>query len=61
MKNIFITGANGVLGSRIASELLLNTPTHITCLIRAKSHEEGFQRIKKQQPTHINIQHQLYN
>jgi len=45
-KNILLTGATGFLGVYILSELLKNQENTIYCLVRAKSQEEGKERVK---------------
>lgn len=44
--NAFLTGATGVLGIYLLSELLINTDYQIYCLVRGKNEKEGLDRIK---------------
>lgn len=44
--NVFLTGATGVLGTYLLSELLSNGKDKIYCLVRGKNEEEGLNRIK---------------
>lgn len=46
--HVFLTGATGVLGRHLLSELLINTNDKIYCLVRGKPGEEGLNRIKNQ-------------
>ncbi|HEU5382935.1 MAG TPA: amino acid adenylation domain-containing protein [Ktedonobacteraceae bacterium] len=45
-QQIFLTSATGLLGSTLLVELLQRTGAQITCLVRARDADEGFQRIK---------------
>ncbi|HMY06620.1 MAG TPA: SDR family oxidoreductase, partial [Accumulibacter sp.] len=40
MKHYFITGATGAIGSALVPELLADSTTQVTLLLRAKSDEE---------------------
>ncbi|MGI0479365.1 amino acid adenylation domain-containing protein [Geminocystis sp. CENA526] len=44
--NAFLTGATGVLGVYLLSELLINTDYQIYCLVRGKNEEDALHRIK---------------
>lgn len=44
--NALLTGATGLLGSYLLSELLTTTDYHIYCLVRAKDTQEAQQRIR---------------
>lgn len=45
---IFLTGVTGFVGVFLLQELLRNTKEHIYCLIKGKSKEEAYQRLKDQ-------------
>ena len=45
--NVFLTGATGVLGARILTDLLRDTDVNISCLVRASSITEAFSRLEK--------------
>ncbi|OMQ11532.1 non-ribosomal peptide synthetase [[Flexibacter] sp. ATCC 35103] len=45
--SIFLTGVTGFVGSHLLEELLLHTNAKIYCLVRAKSQEDGLERIKE--------------
>lgn len=45
-QNVFLTGATGVLGIYLLSELLLTTSYKIYCLVREKNKSDGLMRIK---------------
>ncbi|WP_196887145.1 thioester reductase domain-containing protein [Aureivirga sp. CE67] len=45
LKNIFITGATGVLGGHVMLNLLKNTDVTVYCLSREKEKEKAFDRI----------------
>ncbi|MCX6106808.1 MAG: thioester reductase domain-containing protein [Proteobacteria bacterium] len=45
--NVFLTGATGVLGARILTDLLRDTDVNITCLVRASSIADAFIRLEK--------------
>jgi thioester reductase-like protein len=44
-RNIFVTGATGVLGARLVKEILASTTSQIYCLVRAESLEQGRDRL----------------
>jgi thioester reductase-like protein len=44
--SILVTGATGILGSRIVKELLERTDYKVYCLARAGSEQEGFARLR---------------
>lgn len=46
-KNILLTGATGFLGAYLLTGLLQKTEATIHCLIRAKSEDDGLQRLQK--------------
>lgn len=46
-KNILLTGATGVLGSRLLQEILTATDANVYCLVRAPDHDTGLKRIKE--------------
>lgn len=46
VRNILLTGATGVLGSRLLQEILTATDANVYCLVRAQSHDVGLLRIK---------------
>nr|VFK10355.1 MAG: thioester reductase domain-containing protein [Candidatus Kentron sp. LPFa]VFK26362.1 MAG: thioester reductase domain-containing protein [Candidatus Kentron sp. LPFa] len=45
-KHIFLTGATGFLCAFVLAEKLKTSRDHVTCLVRAKTPEDGLQRIK---------------
>ena len=45
-RNIFLTGATGVLGGYLLKTLLLSTDSKIYCLVRAKDTQHAFNRLK---------------
>ncbi len=45
-ERIFLTGANGFLGSFLLRELLDRTDAQVYCLVRARSREEGLDRVR---------------
>lgn len=45
-RNIFLTGATGVLGAHLLKEILASTDAHVHCLVRASSPEEGRHRVQ---------------
>lgn len=47
VKNILLTGATGVLGSRLLQEVLTATEANVYCLVRAQDHDAGLLRIKQ--------------
>ncbi len=46
VQNILLTGATGVLGSRLLQEVLTATDANVYCLVRAQDHDAGLLRIK---------------
>ncbi|AJC65782.1 MULTISPECIES: thioester reductase domain-containing protein [Dickeya] len=46
VKNIFLTGATGVLGGRILLEILTTTQANVYCLVRADSAEQARIRLE---------------
>lgn len=48
IKNVFLTGASGFLGTHILDSLLQNTKVMIYCLVNAESIEHGWQKIESQ-------------
>ncbi|MDX7990075.1 thioester reductase domain-containing protein [Xenorhabdus littoralis] len=46
IKNIFITGATGVMGGRVLFEILATTDTNIYCLIRAENDQQALERLE---------------
>lgn len=46
-KHILLTGATGFLGAYLLTGLLQKTDAAIHCLVRAKSEDEGLERLKK--------------
>lgn len=44
-KNIFVTGSNGFLASRLIHQLLTNNELHIYALVRAKNSQQGRKRL----------------
>ena len=46
-QSVLLTGATGVLGSRILVELLRSTDVHVACLVRADSEDLGRKRLAK--------------
>lgn len=47
MKGVFITGANGNVGSRLAMEYLAHSNYKLFLLVRGKSHQQATDRLKK--------------
>ncbi|MGE7844071.1 amino acid adenylation domain-containing protein [Lysinibacillus sp. NPDC093712] len=47
MNAVLLTGATGYLGSHILNELLINTNTHIYCLIRQSAHTTLDEKLKE--------------
>lgn len=47
VKNILLTGATGVLGSRILLEILLQTDACVYCLVRAGSAHQALERLER--------------
>ena len=46
VKNIFLTGATGVLGARLLMEILKSTDANVYCLSRDENHVQALERIK---------------
>lgn len=47
VKNILLTGATGVLGSRILFEILLHSGACVYCLVRDASQQQAMERLEK--------------
>lgn len=45
-KTLFLTGATGILGGYLVLDFLKNTSIDLICLVRAKSAQEGLERIR---------------
>jgi len=52
LESVFITGATGFIGAYLVHELLQQTSARIHCLVRAKSAEEGMQRLQQSLARH---------
>ena len=44
-QTVFLTGASGILGSRVLIEILTSTACHVICLMRDKDGEEACRRL----------------